>query len=155
MTAATRIVLTRIKPTGDLPFGDVRDGEIIERAWSCTVNAPPTLMSMLDNGVGDDVDQIARFSDCALIYNGRALARVTAFAPNINIQTREWRAGGTRQTKDVDLGYKLTLTFTETVISDATGSGGLFEQVLRNAIAGTPTNLTMQVVYKPREQAAA
>lgn len=154
MTAPARFIFNRCKPVGTLSFGRVSDGALITRPWTVTCNADPAWQTFLDNGPLDP-ESIARHSDANLLYKGRPLAHVTEWEPTIDIDTAEFRAGGGRARWDIDLGYKCQLTFTETLVSDAEGSGGLFETVLKAIILGTPLNLQFQTVIRSRSSSLA
>lgn len=113
-------------PDGAIDIANVTPGDILNRAWSFRVNGAFELRTPLNNGVfGGRIDsrQIARGYDGRLYQVGsgssrRFLSQVNTWQAQFNPTSVDYNAAGIRQTMAVPMTYTVTLTFTETVISD-------------------------------------
>jgi hypothetical protein len=121
-------------PDGAIDIANITPGDILNRAWSFRVNGRFEVQSYLRNGDFSQIDarQIARGYDGRLYQVGeggrrRFLAQVNTWQAQFNPTTVDYNAAGVRQTMAVPMTYTVTLTFTETVVSDE-----LFEVLVRS-----------------------
>lgn len=112
-------------PDGAIDIANITPGDILNRAWSFRVNGRFELRNPLNNGNFERIDsrQIARGYDGRLYQVGegsrrRFLSQVNTWQAQFNPTTVDYNAAGVRQTMAVPMTYTVTLTFTETVVSD-------------------------------------
>ena len=133
-------------PDGAIDIANVSPGDILNRAWSFRVNGKFEMRANnaqigrgLDNqrngpsATGNfDARQIARGYDGQLFTQeklvdadgieimpaGVFLAQVNTWQAQFNPSVTDYNAAGQRQTWGIPMTYTMTLTFTETVISD-------------------------------------
>lgn len=122
--ADARYVFYGCIPDGAIDIANVTPGDILNRSWSFRVNGGFEVQSALNNGDFSNIDarQIARGYDGRLYQVGegrrRFLSQVNTWQAQFNPTSSDYNPAGRRQTMAVPMTYTISLTFTETVVSD-------------------------------------
>ncbi|MFA9457431.1 endoglucanase [Halalkalibacter sp. AB-rgal2] len=114
-----RYIFRDCVPDGAIDIANVQPGDIINRSWSFRVNSPPDLQSLLDSG-GFDPRRILRGHDGELFDgDGNRLAEINTWQAQLNFTNTDYQPAGSEMVWAIPTSFTVTLTFTETVISDA------------------------------------
>lgn len=129
-----RYVFRNCVPDGTVDIVNVSPGEIITRPYSFRVNAPPDLQSLLDGGTFDPRNILT--GKDGLLYDGEGnlLAEVNTFQAQVSFSNTDYQPAGSKLVMAIPVSYTVTLTLTETVISDSR----LLAKVLAGVKAGEP-----------------
>ena len=129
-----RYIFRECVPDGSIDIANVAPGDVINRAWSFRVNEPPGLQDMLDSGNFDPRNILRGYDGELYDGNGNFLAEVNTWQAQINVTNSDYQAAGNKISWAVMQSYTVTLTFTETVIRDAS----LLNQVIAGLRNGAP-----------------
>lgn len=114
-----RYVFRECVPDGAIDIANVAPGDVLNRAWSFRVNDPPGLQDELNSG-NFDPRNILRGHDGELYDgDGNFLAEVNTWQAQLNFTNSDYQAAGNKIVWAVPQSYTVTLTFTETIIRDA------------------------------------
>ncbi|NQS75238.1 MAG: endoglucanase [Peptococcaceae bacterium] len=123
-----RYIFRECVPDGAIDIANVAPGDVLNRAWSFRVNMPPGLQEELDTGKFDPRNILRGYDGELYDGDGNFLAEVNTWQSQINVTNSEYQAAGNKLAWAVMQSYTVTLTFTETVIRDAS--------LLRKIVAG-------------------
>lgn len=115
-----RYVFRDCVPDGDIDIANVTSGEIVNRAWSFRVNEPLDLQELLDTGKFDPRNILRGYDGELYDGDGNFLAEVNEWQAQISFENSDYQAAGNKIKWAIPQGYTAALTFTETVIRDAT-----------------------------------
>jgi hypothetical protein len=108
----------RCTPVGDVSLGQATPNSEVTRDWTWTCNGKFVPQSYLDQGVFDPRNWVDG-NACELIIGGKLAADCIATNATFSSQTVEHTPGGTRQTLERRLGFKIQVTTTEWVTRDS------------------------------------
>ena len=123
-----RYIFRKCVPDGSIDIANVSPGEIIQRSWSFRVNEPPELQSLLDSGAFDPRNILRGYDGQLFDGDGNFLAEVNTWQAQLNFTNTDYQAAGQKIQWAIPQSYTVTLTFTETIIRDAS--------ILAKVIAG-------------------
>ncbi len=129
-----RYIFRECVPDGSIDIANVTPGEVINRAWSFRVNDPPGLQDMLNSGKFDPRNVLRGYDGELYDGDGNFLAEVNTWQAQINVTNSDYQAAGNKITWAIMQSYTVTLTFTETVIRDAS----LLQKVIAGLQNGAP-----------------
>lgn len=129
-----RYIFRECVPEGAIDIANVRTGENITRAWSFRVNSPPDLQDLLDSGSFDPRNILRGYDGELYDGDGNFLAEVNEWQAQINFTNTDYQAAGNKLTWAIPQSYTVTLTFTETVIRDAS----LLQKMIAGLKNGAP-----------------
>lgn len=129
-----RYVFRGCVPDGDIDIANVTPGEIINRAWSFRVNEVPDLQELLDSGKFDPRNILRGYDGELYDGDGNFLAEVSEWQAQISFENSDYQAAGNKIKWAIPQGYTAALTFTETVVRDAT----LLQKIFNGLKSGTP-----------------
>ena len=123
-----RYIFRECVPDGAIDIANVAPGDVLNRAWSFRVNEPPGLQDMLDTGKFDPRNILRGYDGELYDGDGNFLAEVNTWQAQLNFTNSDYQAAGNKIVWAIPQSYTVTLTFTETVIRDAS--------LLRKVFAG-------------------
>ena len=123
-----RYVFRECVPDGAIDIANVAPGDVLNRAWSFRVNEPPGLQDLLDTGKFDPRNILRGYDGELYDGDGNFLAEVNTWQAQLNFTNSDYQAAGNKIVWAIPQSYTVTLTFTETVIRDAS--------LLRKVFAG-------------------
>ncbi|GEA17497.1 endoglucanase [Moorella sp. E306M] len=129
-----RYVFRSCVPDGAIDIANVAPGDVINRAWSFRVNEPPDIQELLDSGSLDPRNILRGYDGELYDGDGNFLAEVNSWQAQINFTNTDYQAAGQKISWAIPQSYTVTLTFTETVIRDAT----LLQKVIAGLKKGQP-----------------
>ena len=129
-----RYIFRSCVPDGAIDIANVAPGDVINRAWSFRVNEPPGLQDMLDSGKFDPRNILRGYDGELYDGDGNFLAEVNTWQAQLNFTNSDYQAAGNKLTWAVMQSYTVTLTFTETIIRDAS----LLQKVFAGLQNGAP-----------------
>lgn len=129
-----RYVFRGCVPDGDIDIANVTPGEIINRAWSFRVNEVPDLQELLDSGKFDPRNILRGYDGELYDGDGNFLAEVSEWQAQISFENSDYQAAGNKIKWAIPQGYTAALTFTETVVRDAT----LLQKIFNGLKSGAP-----------------
>lgn len=129
-----RYVFRGCVPDGDIDIANVTPGEIINRAWSFRVNEVPDLQELLDSGKFDPRNILRGYDGELYDGDGNFLAEVSEWQAQISFENSDYQAAGNKIKWAIPQGYTVALTFTETVVRDAT----LLQKIFNGLKSGAP-----------------
>lgn len=129
-----RYIFRECVPDGAIDIANVAPGDVLNRAWSFRVNEPPGLQDMLDTGKFDPRNILRGYDGELYDGDGNFLAEVNTWQAQINVTNSDYQAAGNKLTWAVMQSYTVTLTFTETIIRDAS----LLQKVFAGLQNGAP-----------------
>lgn len=129
-----RYVFRGCVPDGDIDIANVTPGEIINRAWSFRVNEVPDLQELLDSGKFDPRNILRGYDGELYDGDGNFLAEVSEWQAQISFENSDYQAAGNKIKWAIPQGYTVALTFTETVVRDAT----LLQKIFTGLKSGAP-----------------
>ena len=129
-----RYIFRECVPDGSIDIANVAPGDVINRSWSFRVNEPPGLQDMLDSGNFDPRNILRGYDGELYDGDGNFLAEVNTWQAQINVTNSDYQAAGNKLTWAVMQSYTVTLTFTETIIRDAS----LLQKVFAGLQNGAP-----------------
>lgn len=115
-----RYIFRDCVPDGAIDIANVEMGEVITREWSFRVNVPPGLQDELDSGKFDPRNILRGYDGELYDGDGNFLAEVNAWQAQFDFENTDYQAAGNKIKWAIPQGYAVTLTFTETVVRDAT-----------------------------------
>ncbi|WP_096201893.1 endoglucanase [Bacillus sp. FJAT-45350] len=115
-----RYIFRQCVPDGSIDIANVQPGEVINRQWSWRVNMPLDLQEQVDNGELDPRNIMRGYDGELYDGDGNFLAEVNTWHAQINVTNSDYNPAGEKITWSIPMSYTITLTFTETVIKDAT-----------------------------------
>lgn len=121
-------------PDGAIDIANVAPGDVINRGWSFRVNEPPGLQDMLDSGKFDPRNVLRGYDGELYDGDGNFLAEVNTWQAQINVTNSDYQAAGNKIVWGIPQSYTVTLTFTETVIRDAS----LLQKMIAGLKNGAP-----------------
>ncbi len=114
-----RYIFRDCVPDGAIDVANVTPGDVLNRAWSFRVNQPPDLQELLDSGTFDPRNILRGYDGELYDGDGNFLAEVNTWQARINFTNSDYQAAGNKISWAVPQSYTVTLTFTETIIRDA------------------------------------
>jgi hypothetical protein len=129
-----RYVFRGCVPDGDIDIANVTPGEIINRAWSFRVNEVPDLQELLDTGKFDPRNILRGYDGELYDGDGNFLAEVNEWQAQFSFENTDYQAAGNKIKWAIPQGYTTALTFTETVVRDAT----LLQKIFNGLKSGAP-----------------
>ena len=129
-----RYIFRECVPDGAIDIANVAPGDVLNRAWSFRVNEPPGLQDMLDTGKFDPRNILRGYDGELYDGDGNFLAEVNTWQAQINVTNSDYQAAGNKISWAIMQSYTVTLTFTETVIRDAS----LLNKVIAGLKNGAP-----------------
>lgn len=123
-----RYIFRECVPDGAIDIANVFPGDVLNREWSFRVNMPPGLQDELDSGTFDPRNILRGYDGELYDGDGNFLAEVNTWQAQVNVTNSDYQAAGSKISWAIMQSYTVTLTFTETVIRDAS--------LLRKVIAG-------------------
>ena len=123
-----RYIFRDCVPDGAIDIANVAPGDVLNRAWSFRVNEPPGLQDLLDTGKFDPRNILRGYDGELYDGDGNFLAEVNTWQAQLNFTNSDYQAAGNKIVWAIPQSYTVTLTFTETVIRDAS--------LLRKVFAG-------------------
>ncbi len=121
-------------PDGAIDIANVAPGDVLNRAWSFRVNMPPDLQDELDTGKFDPRNILRGYDGELYDGDGNFLAEVNTWQAQINVTNSDYQAAGNKIVWAIPQSYTVTLTFTETIIRDAS----LLNKVIAGLKNGAP-----------------
>lgn len=132
--ADARYIFRECVPDGAIDIANVAPGDVLNRAWSFRVNEPPGLQDLLDTGKFDPRNILRGYDGELYDGDGNFLAEVNTWQAQINVTNSDYQAAGNKLSWAVMQSYTVTLTFTETIIRDAS----LLKQIIAGLANGAP-----------------
>lgn len=129
-----RYIFRECVPDGSIDIANVAPGDVINRAWSFRVNEPPGLQDMLDSGKFDPRNILRGYDGELYDGDGNFLAEVNTWQAQLSFTNSDYQAAGNKIVWAIPQSYTVTLTFTETVIRDAS----LLNKVFAGLKNGSP-----------------
>ncbi len=123
-----RYIFRECVPDGAIDIANVAPGDVLNRAWSFRVNDPLGLQDEVDTGKFDPRNIMRGYDGELYDGDGNFLAEVNTWQAQFNITNQDYQGAGNKIIWAVMTGYNVTLTFTETIIRDAS--------LLRKVVAG-------------------
>lgn len=130
-----RYVFRDCVPEGDITIASVVQGEIVQREYSFRVNQPPDLQSLLDSGSFDPRNILTGTDGLLYDGDGNLLAEVNEWQAQVSFENIDYSPAGKKINWSIPDRYSVTLTFTETVVRDAT----LLQKVIDGIRDGQPS----------------
>lgn len=129
-----RYIFRECVPDGAIDIANVAPGDVLNRAWSFRVNMPPDLQDELDTGKFDPRNILRGYDGELYDGDGNFLAEVNTWQAQINVTNSDYQAAGNKIVWAIPQSYTVTLTFTETIIRDAS----LLNKVIAGLKNGAP-----------------
>lgn len=129
-----RYIFRSCVPDGDIDIANVASGEVISRSWSFRVNEPPDPQELLDSGKFDPRNVLRGYDGELYDGDGNFLAEVNEWQAQTSFENSDYQAAGNKIKWAIPQGYTVALTFTETVVRDAT----LLQKIFNGLKSGAP-----------------
>lgn len=115
-----RYVFRSCVPDGDVVLANVAPGDVLNREWTFRANLPPEIQESLDVGELDPRNVLTGKDGELYDGDGNFLAQVNTWQMAVNFTNTDYNPAGEKITWAIPVSYAVTLTFTETIIRDAT-----------------------------------
>lgn len=150
MASDGRVLISATQVSGDVSFGDVSDGQMVQRDYVFAVNEDPEFQTYLDNETTDPSNALMYF-DCTMYADGTLLGNVMNPKLVWHPETIQFRGAGQALNRTRYAGHSWTLEFTEMVVQDSL----LFQKVMAQAVAGVGARRSPTIIFQLVQKSTA